>query len=99
MKMKEEFLLRGDRVMVSVPVREDNGIILDEASKREMMVEDVKQKMRLEVYAVGDGCDVIKEGDLVYVDIQVLMHRSCLVIVDGVEKYIVRGEDVLIIWK
>ena len=91
------FKVKGHRVLLSRPVKQDLGIQLTPELEAELMQEELKEYSSLEVFAVGDEVEGIKPGDNVYVSPGTLVHSE-VVTVDGGEKIMVRAMDIAIIW-
>lgn len=90
-------MLRGTRILLSRPEVKDSGIELSEKDK-EMIENDLKKKWsELEVFAVGTTVEDVKAGDRVYVQISALEHAERIE-VDGQVKFMVREQDIAIIW-
>jgi len=89
--------LKGVRVMLSIPKKEESIIQLDPKTKKEMDKEFVESFKSLEVYAVGDAVDFVNEGDKVYVPTEDLQ-KSILVTVNGEQKLIINSFSIAIIW-
>jgi len=89
--------LRGVRVMLSIPKKEESVIKLDPETQKELDRKFVETFKSLEVYAVGDAVDFISKGDRVYVPTEELQ-RGTFVDINGEQKLIVNSLSVAIIW-
>ena len=89
--------LKGIRILLSLPKRDDKGIELSPELKEEMNREYATKMDKLEVYAIGDAVTDIQPGDLVYVPVEELK-RSTFVTINDEEKLMVPSMSVALIW-
>jgi len=89
--------LKGVRVMLSIPKREESVIQLDPETQKEIDRKFVESFKSLEVYAVGDAVDFLSKGDRVYVPTEELQ-RGVFVDIEGEQKLIVNSLSVAIVW-
>ena len=89
--------LKGIRILLSLPKRDDKGIELSPELKEEMNREYATKMDKLEVYAIGDAVTDIQPGDLVYVPVEELK-RGTFVTINDEEKLMVPSMSVALIW-
>jgi hypothetical protein len=89
--------LRGTRVLLDQPKIKDLGLELSPEIERELMADELKKFMALNVFAVGDEVTDIKPGDTVYVSPSTLAITEVLDI-EGETKMLVRAMDISIVW-
>lgn len=89
--------LRGQRVLLNRPVKEERLIKLTPEMEEAMEFEELKKLKHLEVFAIGEEVEGLKVGDNVYVQLMALQSAE-LVEVEGSEKIMVRLSDIAIIW-
>ena len=89
--------LRGRRIIINVPERKESALKLSEKDEDAIMYDAMKAWLRLEVFAVGDKCEDVKEGDIVYIPYSALEHSEKLDI-DGTVRLVLGEGDVAIIW-
>lgn len=90
-------VLRGRRIIIEVPVKKESAIKLTEKDEDAIMYEAMKAWLKLTVFAVGDKCEDIKKGDIVYIPYSSLEHSEKIDI-DGIVRLILNEGDVAIIW-
>jgi hypothetical protein len=90
-------VLRGRRIIIEVPVKKESAIKLTEKDEDAIMYEAMKAWLKLRVFAVGDKCEDIKEGDIVYIPYSALEHSEKIDI-DGTVRLILNEGDVAIVW-
>lgn len=95
--MKPFSLLRGRRIIIEVPERKESAIKLSEKDEDAIMYEAMKAWLKLKVFAVGDKCEDVKEGDIVYIPYAALEHSEKIDL-DGTVRLILNEGDVAIIW-
>lgn len=96
--MKTEFKkLRGTRILITKPEEKDYGIELSEKDKLALENDLKKKWTRLEIFAVGEEVQSVNEGDKVYVPVSALEYAERIEI-DGKIKFMVREQDIAIIW-
>jgi histidinol phosphatase-like enzyme len=89
--------LKGIRILLSLPKRDDKGIELSPELKEEMNREYATKMDKLEVYAIGDAVTDIQPGDLVYVPVEDLK-RGTFVSINDEEKLMVSAMSIALIW-
>jgi histidinol phosphatase-like enzyme len=89
--------LKGIRILLSLPKRDDKGIELSPELKEEMNREYAMKMDKLEVYAVGDTVTDIQVGDIVYVPVEDLK-RGTFVSINEEDKLMVSAMSVALIW-
>jgi len=90
-------LLRGNRILLNLPKKEEGKLIVDENTKEALEREMVQKYKKLTVYSVGDLVTDIKAGDDVLVDPSALSKAPVLPIGDD-NKLLVSPFDVILIW-
>jgi len=89
--------LRGNRLLLNLPKKEEGKLIVDENTKEALEKEMMQKLNKLTVYAVGDLVQDIKPGDEILVDPASL--SKCPVIPIGDEnKLLVSPFDVILVW-
>jgi len=89
--------LKGIRILLSLPKRDDKGIVLTPELEEEMNREYAQKMDNLEVYAIGDAVTDIKVGDQVYVPVEELK-RGTFISINGENKLMVPSMSVALIW-
>ena len=89
--------VKGHRVLLNRPVKEERLIKLTPEMEEAMEFEELKKLKHLEVFAIGEEVQGINVGDKVYVQLMSLQSAE-LVEVEGNEKIMVRASDIAIIW-
>lgn len=89
--------LKGIRILLSLPKRDDKGIILTPELEEQFNREYAQKMDNLEVFAVGDGVSDIKVGDQVYVPVEDLK-RGTFISINGEDKLMVTSMAVALIW-
>jgi hypothetical protein len=89
--------LRGRRIIINVPEKPKSSIKLSEKDEDAIQYEAMKAWLKLKVFAVGDKCEDVKEGDMVYIPYSSLEHSEKLDI-DGTVRLVLNEGDVAIIW-
>lgn len=89
--------LKGIRILLSLPKRDDKGIILTPELEEEFNREYAQKMDKLEVFAIGDGVNDIQVGEMVYVPVEELK-RGTFVSINGEEKLMVSAMSVALIW-
>ena len=56
-------VLRGRRIIIEVPVKKESAIKLTEKDEDAIMYEAMKAWLKLRVFAIGDKCEEVKEGE------------------------------------
>lgn len=89
--------VKGHRVLLNRPKREERLIQLTPEMEEELNMKELASLKRLEVYALGEEVTNVKVGDFVYVNLMYLQSAE-LVEVEGEEKIMVRDSDIAIVW-
>lgn len=89
--------LKGKRVLLSKPEIEKSAIQMSPEVQEALDKENMKKWTHLEVFAVGEMVENIKEGDVVYLPKSAL-ERSDIVEVEGEIKLMVSDFDIAIVW-
>lgn len=89
--------LKGVRILLSLPPKEDKGIILTPELEEQVNKEYAEKMDNLEVYAVGDGVEDLQAGDRVYVPTDEL-RRGTFITINGESKLMVSSMSVALIW-
>ena len=89
--------LKGIRILLSLPKRDDKGIELSPELKEEMNREYATKMDKLEVYAIGDAVTDVQAGDIVYVPVEELK-RGTFITINDEEKLMVSAMSVALIW-
>jgi hypothetical protein len=90
--------LRGNRVFLNIPKKEESKLIVDENTKEALNKEMLKKMSKLMVYDVGELVSDLKSGDLVLVDPQALQKASIISISDTKDVLLVSPYDIIMIW-
>jgi len=97
--MAKEFKkLRGNRVYISLPKKEESKLIVDENTKDALNKELLKKMSKLKVYAVGDLVSDLKEGDEVLVDPSKLSQGLLIPLSPEKDVLMVSPFDIIHIW-
>jgi co-chaperonin GroES (HSP10) len=89
--------VKGHRVLLNRPKREERLIQLTPEMEEEMNMRELANLKRLEVYALGEEVTNVKIGDFVYVNLMYLQSAE-LVEIEGEEKIMVRDSDIAFTW-
>jgi hypothetical protein len=89
--------VKGHRVLLNRPKREERLIQLTPEMEEELNMKELANLKRLEVYALGEEVTSLNVGDFVYVNLMYLQSAE-LVEVEGEEKIMVRDSDIAIVW-
>lgn len=89
--------LKGVRVLLSLPKRDDKGIILTPELEEQFNREYAQKMDKLEVFAVGDAVQDLQVGDMVYVPVEELK-RGTFVTIKDEEKLMVSSMSVALVW-
>ena len=89
--------VKGHRVLLNRPVREERLIQLTPEMEEELNMKELANLKHLEVYALGEEVTNVKVGDFVYVNLMYLQSAE-LVEIEGEEKIMVRDSDIAIVW-
>ena len=97
--MAKEFKkLRGNRIYVNIPKKEESKLIVDENTKEALQKEMLKKMSKLVVYAVGDLVSDITEGDIVLIDPGKLKDAPLIHLSDKKDVLLISPFDVIHIW-
>jgi hypothetical protein len=89
--------LRGNRLLLDLPKKEEGKLIVDENTKEALEKEMMQKLNKLIVYAVGDLITDIKVGDEILVD-PAALGKSPVVPINGENKLLVSPFDVILVW-
>ena len=89
--------LRGNRILLDLPKKEEGKLIVDENTKEALEREMIQKYQKLTVYAVGDVITDVKPGDSVLVDPSSLSKAPVIPMGDD-SKLLVSSFDVILIW-
>jgi hypothetical protein len=89
--------LKGIRVLLSLPKRDDKGIILTPELEEQFNREYAMKMDKLEVFAIGDSVTDIQVGDVVYVPVEELK-RGTFVSIKDEEKLMVSSMSIALVW-
>lgn len=90
-------LLRGNRILLDLPKKEEGKLIVDENTKEALEKEMMQKLNKLSVYAVGDLVTDIKAGDEILVD-PATLSKSLVIPIGEDNKLLVSPFDVILIW-
>jgi len=90
-------MLRGTRVLISLPEMKKQALELSEKDKALLEAEARKSWTQLSVFAIGDKVEDVKEGDKVYVRASAL-ELSERIEIEGQMKLMVHEQDIAIVW-
>ena len=89
--------LKGIRILLSLPKRDDKGIILTPELEEQFNREYAMKMDKLEVFAIGDSVTDIQVGDVVYVPVEELK-RGTFVSIKDEEKLMVSAMSIALVW-
>lgn len=89
--------LRGNRILLDLPKKDEGKLIVDENTKEALEKEMMKKLKKLTVHAVGDLVTDINAGDEILLDVTALTKAPVITIGDE-EKLLVSPFDVVLIW-
>lgn len=90
-------LLRGNRLLLNLPKKEEGKLIVDENTKEALEKEMMQKLNKLTVYSVGDLVTDIKAGDEILVD-PAALSKSPVIPIGDENKLLVSPFDVILIW-
>jgi hypothetical protein len=90
--------LRGNRVYLELPKKEESKLVVDENTKEALQKEMLKKMSKLNVYAVGDLVTDITPGDDVLVDPTALSKALIIPLSDEKEVLLVSPFDIVHVW-
>jgi hypothetical protein len=89
--------LRGNRLLLDLPKKEEGKLIVDENTKEALEKEILKKLQRLTVTAVGDLVTDINIGDEVLVEASAIS-KAPIIPINGENKLLVSPFDVILVW-
>lgn len=89
--------LRGNRLLLDLPKKEEGKLIVDENTKEALEKEMMQKLNKLTVYAVGDLITDIKPGDEILVD-PASLQKSPVIPIGEENKLLVSPFDVILVW-
>jgi hypothetical protein len=90
--------LRGNRVYLELPKKEESKLVVDENTKEALQKEMLKKMSKLNVYAVGDLVTDIIPGDDVLVDPSALSKSLIIPLSDEKDVLLVSPFDIIHVW-
>jgi hypothetical protein len=90
-------LLRGNRLLLDLPKKDEGKLIVDENTKEALEKEMMQKLNKLVVYSVGDLVTDIKAGDEILMDPSAL-GKAPVIPINGENKLLVSPFDVILIW-
>jgi hypothetical protein len=89
--------LRGNRLLLDLPKKDEGKLIVDENTKEALEREMMQKLNKLTVHAVGDLITDIKVGDEILVDPSAL-GKAPVIPINGENKLLVSPFDVILVW-
>jgi hypothetical protein len=89
--------LRGNRLLLDLPKKDEGKLIVDDNTKEALEREMMQKLNKLTVYAVGDLITDIKVGDEILVD-PAALHKAPVIPIAGENKLLVSPFDVILVW-
>jgi hypothetical protein len=89
--------LRGNRLLLDLPKKEEGKLIVDDNTKESLEKEMLQKLNKLKVYSVGDLITDIKVGDEILVD-PAALQKAPVIPINGENKLLVSPFDVILIW-
>ena len=90
-------LLRGNRILLDLPKKEEGKLIVDENTKEALEREMMQKLNKLKVHALGDLITDIKIGDHILVDPAALSKAPVIPIGED-NKLLISSFDVILVW-
>ena len=90
--------LRGNRVYLELPKKEESKLVVDENTKEALQKELLRKMSKLKVYAVGDLVTDIISGDEVLIDPNALSKSLIIPLSEEKEVLLVSPFDIIHIW-
>lgn len=90
-------LLRGNRLLLDLPKKEEGKLIVDENTKEALEKEMMQKLNKLTVYSVGDLVTDIKVGDQILVD-PTALSKAPVIPIGEENKLLVSPFDVILVW-
>jgi hypothetical protein len=95
--MKHFKKLKGQRVLLNLPKKDEGNLIVDENTREALHKEMLKKLNSLEVFAVGDGVIDLKPKDKVLVD-PALLSKSPVISINNEDKLLINYFDIILVW-
>ena len=89
--------LRGNRLLLDLPKKEEGKLIVDDNTKEALEREMVQKYNKLVVYSVGDLVTDIKAGDQILVD-PAALGKAPVIPIGNDNKLLISPFDVILIW-
>ena len=89
--------LRGNRLLLDLPKKEEGKLIVDENTKEALEKEMMQKLNKLTVYSVGDLVTDIKAGDQILVD-PAALGKAPVIPIGEDNKLLVSPFDVILVW-
>jgi len=89
--------LRGNRLLLDLPKKDEGKLIVDENTKEALEREMMQKLNKLIVHAVGDLVSDIFEGDEILVD-PASLGKAPVIPINGENKLLVSPFDVILVW-
>jgi hypothetical protein len=96
--MAEFKKLRGNRVFLEIPKKDDSKIIVDENTREAMNRALVQTFRKLKIYEVGDLITDLNKGDFVLVDPEMLKRAPIIPLSETRDVLMISQFDVALIW-
>jgi len=90
--------LRGNRILVTRPIREKSKFIVDKETDDALDAEYLVNLNRLTVYAVGNLVTDINVGDEILVDLSAINNKPVIFEIDGKDRILISTFDVILVW-
>jgi hypothetical protein len=90
--------LKGNRIYVTIPKKEESKLVVDENTKEALNRELLAKMSKLTVYAVGDGISDVSEGDVILVDPSKLSTALLIPLTEDKTVMLISYFDVIHIW-
>jgi ABC-type Na+ efflux pump permease subunit len=90
--------LKGNRIYVTIPKKEESKLVVDENTKEALNRELLAKMSKLTVYAVGDGISDVEEGDVILVDPSKLSTALLIPLTEDKTVMLISYFDVIHIW-
>ena len=89
--------LRGNRLLLDLPKKDEGKLIVDDNTKEALEREMMQKLNKLTVHAVGDLVTDIKVGDKILVD-PASLGKAPVIPINGKNKLLVSPFDVILVW-
>ena len=90
--------LRGNRVYLELPKKEESKLVVDENTKEALQKELLRKMSKLKVYSVGDLVTDIISGDEVLIDPNALSKALIIPLSEEKEVLLVSSFDIVHVW-